>query len=152
MLTISEFMSNAQTFLLKRLGFGILEFFGRPNNSTQTQALTCIQMFVNARTFSYHSWFDFNLTRTDALVQKAIRECFSECTVITIAHRLHTIMDADRIMVKICVFSVKENISSKYFQNINKGTIERLFDGQWTAFWSPQWSNDYFIEIREQTW
>lgn len=37
--------------------------------------------------------------KTDALVQKAIRKYFSQCTVITIAHRLHTIMDSDKIIV-----------------------------------------------------
>lgn len=36
---------------------------------------------------------------TDRLVQKMVREKFVNCTTLTIAHRLHTIMDSDRIMV-----------------------------------------------------
>ena len=36
---------------------------------------------------------------TDDLVQATIRQEFSECTVITIAHRLNTIMDTNRVMV-----------------------------------------------------
>ncbi|KAL1787419.1 canalicular multispecific organic anion transporter 1 [Sigmodon hispidus] len=54
---------------------------------------------------------------TDNLIQTTIRNEFSHCTVITIAHRLHTIMDSDKIIVldsgKIVEYGSPEELLSK---------------------------------------
>ena len=51
---------------------------------------------------------------TDDLIQKTIRSEFSDCTILTIAHRLNTIMDYTRIMVlaqgRIQEFDTPQNL------------------------------------------
>ena len=39
--------------------------------------------------------------RTDSIIQQVLREEFSDCTVLTVAHRLDTVIDSDKIMVPI---------------------------------------------------
>jgi ABC-type multidrug transport system fused ATPase/permease subunit len=36
---------------------------------------------------------------TDSLIQKTLRHRFAECTVITIAHRLTSVLDSDKVLL-----------------------------------------------------
>lgn len=51
---------------------------------------------------------------TDDLIQRTIRTEFTDCTVLTIAHRLNTILDSDRVIVldkgKIIEFDSPANL------------------------------------------
>lgn len=41
----------------------------------------------------------FQDPQTDSLIQQTIRMKFFNCTVLTVAHRLNTIIDSDRVLV-----------------------------------------------------
>lgn len=42
------------------------------------------------------AWVDME---SDSLIQSTIRKSFAHATILTIAHRLNTIMDSDRVLV-----------------------------------------------------
>lgn len=77
--------------------------------------------------------------RTDSLIQKTIREKFKQCTVLTIAHRLNTIMDSDKVMVlnegNVVEFNHPhvllqdtEGYFYKMVQQTGKGESQKLLD------------------------
>ena len=55
--------------------------------------------------------------KTDHLIQKTIQTQFSNCTVLTIAHRLNTIMNYDKVMVldqgELIQFDKPKNLGEK---------------------------------------
>ncbi|CAE1282648.1 ABCC4 [Acanthosepion pharaonis] len=81
---------------------------------------------------------------TDALIQKTIREKFKHCTVLTIAHRLVTIMDSDRVLVldngEIMEFDSPHNLlqdtKGYFYKMVHQGDsseIEYLTSIAWQA-------------------
>ncbi|KAM7426429.1 Multidrug resistance-associated protein 4 [Porites harrisoni] len=76
---------------------------------------------------------------TDALIQETIRSKFQRCTVLTIAHRLNTIMDSDRVMVldegKLVEFDEpylllrnEESIFSQMVEHTSRQLASNLYD------------------------
>ena len=71
---------------------------------------------------------NFFVSRTDAMIQETIRNQFQSCTVFTIAHRLQTVMDSNRILVlddgKVVEFDspgkLLENFDGYLFQLVNQ--------------------------------
>ncbi|XP_023228576.1 multidrug resistance-associated protein 4-like isoform X2 [Centruroides sculpturatus] len=75
---------------------------------------------------------------TDCCVQKIIREKFKSCTVLTIAHRLHTIIDSDRVLVlesgKLKEFdtpyTLLKNLNGTFYnlvKNTGKNSMKELY-------------------------
>ncbi|KAG5892174.1 hypothetical protein JTB14_026412 [Gonioctena quinquepunctata] len=65
--------------------------------------------------------------QTDALIQTTIRKKFAECSVLTIAHRLHTVMDSDKILVMNQGYIEEYNHPHVLLQN-EKGLLRSLVD------------------------
>ncbi|XP_022146679.1 ABC transporter C family member 2-like [Momordica charantia] len=62
--------------------------------------------------------------RTDALIQKTIREEFKSCTMLIIAHRLNTIIDCDRILLleagRVLEYNTPEELLSNEKSSFSK--------------------------------
>ncbi|KAG0348357.1 hypothetical protein BGZ54_004641, partial [Gamsiella multidivaricata] len=70
-------------------GLNVMVLDGDDNFSIGQRQLICLARALLCKTSLL----------TDALVQVIIRQMFHECTILTIAHRIDTVMGSDRIMV-----------------------------------------------------
>ena len=64
---------------------------------------------------------------TDELIQRTIREKFAKCTILTIAHRLHTVLDSDKILVLNNGNVVEFDSPTKLMEN-SKSAFRELID------------------------
>uniref|UniRef100_A0A182K606 Uncharacterized protein n=1 Tax=Anopheles christyi TaxID=43041 RepID=A0A182K606_9DIPT len=82
---------------------------------------------------------------TDNLIQKTIREQFGKCTVLTIAHRLHTVMDSDRVLVMDAGKAVEyaqpyellqrtDSVLKRLVNEMDESTAQQLTDMAYRAY------------------
>lgn len=74
--------------------------------------------------------------RTDAFIQNTIRKKFQACTVLTIAHRLNTVMDSDKVLVMDSGTMVEYDHPYNLLKNKN-GYLYKMVEqtGRTTADW-----------------
>lgn len=61
------------------------------------------------------------------MIQRTIREKFADCTVITVAHRLNTVIDSDRVLVMDAGVAVEFDAPFTLLQN-EKGIFRSMVE------------------------
>lgn len=67
------------------------------------------------------------ICRTDEMIQRTIREQFINSTVVTVAHRLNTVIDSDRILVMDAGVAVEFDQPYLLLQN-NDGVFRKMVE------------------------
>lgn len=98
---------------------------------------------------------------TDSLIQNTIRDKFAHCTVLTIAHRLHTVMDSDKMLVmdagRVVEFGhpydllkKKEGILYNLVETTGKTTSANFLNiAREVCYFFFFFSNKSFLELRK---
>ncbi|KAG5883223.1 hypothetical protein JTB14_011415 [Gonioctena quinquepunctata] len=81
--------------------------------------------------------------KTDSLIQSTMKNKFADCTVLTVAHRLHTVMDSDKVLVMDAGSAVEFNHPHLLLQN-----TEGIFFGLVKE--TGKAMADHLIEIAEK--
>jgi ATP-binding cassette subfamily C (CFTR/MRP) protein 1 len=83
--------------------------------------------------------------KTDELMQRIIREEFAKHTILTIAHRLDTIRDADTILVmdkgKVVEVGTPDELLAKMARKKNAGGGDEEEEGADKAWFREMWDN-----------
>ena len=107
---------------------------GRSSAGTGSSCSTRPPPMSTPRRMHSFRWKVSFQTHSRWLWQEKIREKFHDCTVLTIAHRLHTVVESNNLMAKLFSFHLEHD---HVFKVMDCDRILVLLDGKVAEFDKP---------------